>query len=126
MKIVLLFTALLVVLIASIGGCSPSGSSIVVSQVSSSTDTATLSKRDSGATSKGSTLVSIRLTSVPDNDTHGLIVLGIDGDKAVEMKWIDPHHLALSCGSCSPQDINFQVVKTGDIAITYDAKLRSE
>ena len=97
---------------------------MVVRQVSSSDYTATLSKRNSGAMSRGSTLVSVRLTSVPDNDTHGEIVLDVAGDKPVEMMWISPHHLSLSCSSCVPQDVTDETVKAGEIAITYSDNLR--
>ena len=113
-----------IVVLATIIGCMPRSSEIVVRQVTSSEYTATLSKRNSGAMSKGSTLVSVRLTSVPDNDTHGLIVLDVTGDKPVEMKWIGPHSLALSCASCVPQDVNDETVKAGQIAITYSDNLR--
>ena len=76
--------------------------------------------------SKGSTLVSIRLNGVPDNDTHGLIVLGLDGSKPIEMNWLDSKHLGISCPSCKSTDVNFEVVKTGDITIIYGDNLRSE
>lgn len=107
----------------SMVGCLPASSNVVSARVASSENTATLSKRNSGAMSKGSTLVSVRANGVPDNSTHGMIVLGIIGDKPVEMKWIGPHHLALSCQPCTPQDVNFEVVKSGDITISYSDSL---
>lgn len=104
-------------------GCLPSSSNVVSARVQGVEYTATLSKRDSGAMSKGSTLVSVRANGVPDDATHGLIVLGISGDKPIEMRWIDPHSLALSCSSCAPKDVNFEAVKTGELTISYDTGL---
>ncbi|HTZ56718.1 MAG TPA: hypothetical protein VMB49_01410 [Acidobacteriaceae bacterium] len=104
-------------------GCLPSSSNVVSTRVQGSEYTATLSKRNSGAMSKGSTLVSVRANGVPDDATHGLIILGIAGDHLVEMKWIDPHNLALSCSSCAPQDVNFEAIKSGDVTISYDKGL---
>ena len=112
------------VLLLSANGCLPPEGNMVVSHVSNSEYIATLSKRNSGAASKGSTLVSVRLNSVPDNDTHGLIVLGVDGNKPVEMEWLGLHHLALSCSACKPEDVNDEVVKAGHIIITYSDNLR--
>ena len=74
--------------------------------------------------SKGSTLVSVRSNNVPGNETHGLVVLGLYGDKPVEMTWTGPHDLALSCSSCTPQDVNDEKVKAGDVVITYSGNLR--
>jgi hypothetical protein len=69
--------------------------------------------------------VSIRVTSVPDSDTHGQIVLGVLGTSApIEMKWPSPHNLVLSCSSCEPERVNFETVKSGDVLITYDDNLR--
>jgi hypothetical protein len=118
MKKILLMIQIMVLCITL--GCLPSSSNIVSARVASSENTATLSKRNSGAMSKGSTLVSVLANGVPDNSTDGLIVLGIIGDQPVEMKWIDPHNLALSCQQCTPQDVDFEVVKSGDITISYD------
>jgi hypothetical protein len=115
----LLSTIEIVMLCISMVGCLLASSNVVVARVASSENTATLSKRNSGAMSKGSTLVSVRANGVPDDSSHGLIVLGITGDKPVEMKWIGPHNLALSCQSCIPQDVNFEVVKSGDVIISY-------
>ena len=108
---------------AGITGCLPSSSNVVNGHISNSENTATLSKRDSGAMSKGSTLVSVRPNGVPDNDTHGQIELGLIGDKGVEMKWIGPRNLSLTCATCTRQDITFEVVKSGDIVITYGDNL---
>jgi hypothetical protein len=71
-------------------------------------------------------MVSIRLNSlsVSESDTHGEIVLAISGDKAVEMKWLDAHHLALRCSSCEAREVNLEVVKAGDVFMIYDANLR--
>jgi hypothetical protein len=119
----LILAVQIVALSFSMVGCLPASSNVVSARVASSENTATLSKRDSGATSKGSTLVSVRANGVRDDSTHGLIVLGIVGDKPVEMKWIGPHNLALSCQPCTPQDVNFEVVKSGDITISYSDNL---
>jgi hypothetical protein len=105
-------------------GCLPSSSELVLRQVSSSDYTATLSKRNSGAMSRGSTLVSVRGKAVPDNDTHGVIVFGASYGAVVDMKWIDPKHLELSCSSCTVKDVNFEVVKASDVLISYDNNLR--
>jgi hypothetical protein len=96
-------------------GCS----SDVVNRVQGAQYTATLSKRNSGAMSRGSTLVGVRLNEVPDNSTHGQIVLGLYGDKAVAMQWKGPHELYLSCPSCQRQDVDFEAVKSGEITIRY-------
>lgn len=104
-------------------GCLPAKSILVVKQISNAENTAVLSKRDSGAPSKGSTLVSVRLNSVPDNATHGAIVLGLVGDQMVEMKWISGRHLAVSCRSCTPDDVNYEVTKDGDVVVTYDSNI---
>jgi hypothetical protein len=119
----IILTIEIVVLCITMVGCLPASSNVVSARVASSENTATLSKRNSGAMSKGSTLVSVRANGVPDDSTHGLIVLGIIGDKPVEMKWIGPHSLALSCQPCTPQDVNFEVVKSGDITISYSDSL---
>ena len=104
-------------------GCLPASSNVVSARVVGPMYTATLSKRDSGAMSKGSTLVSVMANGVPDNATHGTIVLGIKGDWPVEMNWTSPQSLSLSCQRCSPQDVDFQAVKSGDVEITYDKGL---
>jgi hypothetical protein len=111
-------------LIINTAGCLPPSSNVVVARVSSSENTAILSKRNSGAMSKGSTLVSVRANTVPDDSTHGAIVLGLIGDRPIEMKWTSPKNLALSCQTCSPQDVDFEVVKAGDITISYSDNLR--
>jgi len=104
-------------------GCLPASSNVVVGHIESADNIATLSKRNSGAMSKGSTLVSVLAKGVPDNSTHGTIVLGVTGDKPVEMKWIGPHNLALSCPPCNPQEVNFEVVRTGEVTISYSENL---
>jgi hypothetical protein len=113
----------IVVLCISMVGCLPASSDVVSARVAGSEYTATLSRRNTGAMSKGSTLVSVRANGVPDDSKHGLIVLGISGDKPVEMKWISPHNLGLSCLPCTPQDVNFEAVKAGDITISYGDNL---
>jgi hypothetical protein len=117
-------TVAVTTLFAGLAGCLPSSSNVVVSQASNSEYTATLSNRNSGAMSRGSTLVSVRLKNVPDNDTHGLIVLDVTWNRPVEMRWIGPHNLAVSCASCTVQDVDFEVVKSGDVVITYGDNLR--
>jgi hypothetical protein len=74
--------------------------------------------------SRGSTLVSLRAKGVPDNDTHGEIVFGTTWNQAIDMKWIDPKHLELTCSSCMAKDLTFEVVKAGDVLISYDNNLR--
>jgi len=118
-------TPLLFATLVGVNGCL-SADDVVVSRISNAGYTATLSKRDHGALSRGSTLVSIRLDYVPDNDTHGLVVLGVDGNKPIEMKWLGDRNLALNCSSCKPQDVNFQAVKAGGLVITYGASLKVE
>lgn len=107
----------------SILGCLPASSNVVVGHIESAENIATLSKRNSGAMSRGSTLVSVLAKGVPDNSTHGTIVLGVTGNKPVEMKWTGPRNLALSCQPCTPQDVNFEVVRTGDVTISYSQSL---
>src|SRR5579862_987147 len=85
--------------------------------------TATLSQRDSGAIGRASTLVSIIYNGVPDNDTHGEIVLGLNGQYIVDMKWTGPQDLFLSCSQCSPKNVNLETVRAGDTTITYDKNL---
>ncbi len=104
-------------------GCLPVSSNVVVGHAESAENIATLSKRNSGAMSQGSTLVSVLAKGVPDNSTHGTIVLGVSGDRPVEMKWTGPHNLALSCQRCTPQEVNFEVVRTGDVTISYGDSL---
>ena len=113
----------MLLILTSVFGCMPSQSIIVVQQLSGSEYTATLSKRNSGAAGPGSTLVSVRLTGVPDNETHGVIVLGISGDKPIQLKWIDAHHLSLACESCKAEDVNFEATKTGDVIVGFDPHL---
>jgi hypothetical protein len=110
-------------LLAAVLGCLPSQSIVVVQQLVGPEYTATLSKRNSGAASRGSTLVSVRLTSVPDNDTHGVIVLGVDGDRHIQMKWKDSHHLSLACETCKAADVNFEATKAGEVIIDFDPHL---
>jgi hypothetical protein len=95
----------------------------VVSHIASSENIATLSKRDSGAMSRGSTLVSVRYITVPDSDTHGAIVFGANGDKDVKMVWRGPRNLLLSCPSCRQEDVNYEVVKSGDVVISYSPEI---
>jgi len=116
----------MLVVLTSVLGCMPSQSIIVVQQLSGPEYTATLSKRNSGAAGPGSTLVSVRLTSVPDNDTHGVIVLGVNGDKPIQLKWPDAHHLSLACESCKSEDVNFEATKTGDVVIEFDPHLAAQ
>ncbi len=104
-------------------GCLPSSSNVVSARVVGSEYTATLSKRNGGAMGKGSTLVSVRANGVSDDATHGLIVLGINGDQLIEVRWDGPHSLSLSCQSCAPQRRQFEVVKSGAITISYDKGL---
>src|SRR5579883_2760695 len=96
-KTPLLTVQFMAILCIATVGCLPPSSNEVSARVVGPEYTATLSKRNSGAMSKGSTLVSIRANGVPDDSTHGVIVLGINGDHPVEMKWIGPHNLSLSC-----------------------------
>ncbi len=114
----------IVLLLLIMTGCLPASSNVVSAIVVGPEYTATLSKRDSGAMSKGSTFVSVRANGVPDDSTHGLIVFGVNGNKPVEMKWIGPHNLALSCQPCISQDVNLEVVKSVDITISYSDGLR--
>ena len=125
-KMMISASSLLFSVLPMVNGCLPSPSNTIEKQIFSAQYTATLSKRNSGATSRGSTLVSVRLSSVLDTDTHGLIVLGVNGNKAVEMKWIDARHLLLSCASCNPDEVNFESVKTGDVNVSYDINLRQK
>jgi hypothetical protein len=103
-------------------GCGPK-SEWVVGTAKSGSYTATLSKRNSGALSAGSTLVSIRLSTVPDNDTHGQIVLALLGDHEVSMVWQDEHHLVLSCASCTQKDVDDETVKAGEVIVRYGPTL---
>jgi hypothetical protein len=104
-------------------GCLPSPSNKVVAKAVGPEYTSTLSKRNSGAMSKGSTLVSLRLNTVPDNDMHGEIVLGVDGDRSIQMIWASPRSLMVSCDSCTPKDVNFEAVRAGEVTITYSQSL---
>lgn len=101
-------------------GCLPPSNNVVSARITGSEYTATLSKRNSGAMSKGSTLVSVRANGVPDDSTHGLIVLGVNGDHPIEIIWSGPRSLSISCQQCTPQDVNFEAVKSGDVTISYD------
>jgi hypothetical protein len=107
--------ALAQVLSLGLIGCS----SDVVNRIQGAQYTATLSKRKSGAMSRGSTLVGVLLNEVPDNSTHGQIVLGLYGDKSVGMQWKGPHELYLSCASCKPEEVDFEAVKSSEITIRY-------
>lgn len=125
MKKMLVMIQIAAMLCVGTVGCLPSSSNIVSARVVGAEYTATLSKRNSGAMSKGSTLVSIRANHVPDDATHGLIVLGLNGDQPVEMKWNGPHSLSISCQPCTPQDVNFEAIKSGDVTISYDKGLNA-
>jgi hypothetical protein len=109
---------------ACIVGCLSSPSNVVMHSISTADYTATLSSRNSGAMSRGSTFVSLRLKNVSDNDTHGQIVFAATWNKPVEMKWVGTHELAISCASCTTKDVDFEAVKSGDIVISYDENLR--
>jgi hypothetical protein len=123
MKKLLLMGQIGIVLCLGALGCLPS-SNVVVARVVGPECTVTLSQRNSGlSTSRGSTIVSVILNGVPDNDTHGEIVLEMYGRHSVEMKWVGPRDLSLSCQQCTPKDVNFEAVKVGDLAITYDKNL---
>lgn len=114
---------MLMVLCGGVFGCLPKSSNVIISHVSTAENIATLSKRDSGAMSKGSTLVSVRSNRVPDNDTHGLVVFQVVGDRPIEIKWLSAHNLAISCASCTSQDVSFEVVKSDDLIISYSNNL---
>ena len=73
---------------------------------------------------RGATLVSLRANATPDGDTHGEIVFSTAWDKPILMDWVDPKHLALSCPSCTTRYVTFEVVKTGEMLISYDNNLR--
>jgi hypothetical protein len=73
--------------------------------------------------SRGSTLVSIRLKGVPDNEAHGSVVLGLYGDKDVQVSWQNSRGLTIACASCKPSDVNFQAVRSGDVVISYGSEL---
>jgi hypothetical protein len=102
-------------------GCS---NDVVLSRAQGPQYTATVSKRNSGAMSRGSTLVSIRANSVSDDSTHGQVVFGIDGDHPIMVQWTDPHDLAVNCSSCKPEDVNFEAVKAGETTIRYGNSLQ--
>jgi hypothetical protein len=106
-------------------GCLPASSDVVLRHVSSSENTATLSQRNSGAMSRGSTLVSLLAKGVPDNDTHGVVVLATAWNQPVDMRWIDPKHLELTCPTCDANDVTFEAVKAGDVVISYGNNLSS-
>ena len=106
-------------------GCLPASSNRVLQQISSSDFTATLSQLNSGAMSRGATLVSLRANATPDSDTHGQVVFSATWDKPIAMNWIDPKHLELTCSSCTTKDVTFEVVKTGEVLISYDSNLRA-
>ena len=108
--------------IGSLIGCSPCKESIE-GQYSSADYLATISKRDCGAMGTGSTLVSIRLKGVPDNDTHGLVVLGLYGNKNVQVNWRDSHDLTIACPSCRSSDVRSQMVKAAGVTIRYESEL---
>jgi hypothetical protein len=109
---------MLPLLVAGIFGCSPCKEN-VVGHVFSEEYVATLSKRDCGAMSGGSTLVSVRFKSVPDNDTHGVIIFALRGDRNIQMTWKDAHNLVLDCFSCTQNEVTFKAVKSGDVVISY-------
>jgi hypothetical protein len=120
MKKSLLMAQIEIVLCLGAVGCLPS-TNVVVARVVGPECTATLSQRNSGlSTSRGSTLVSVIANGVPDNDTHGEIVLEMYGAHRVEMKWTGPHNLSLVCPECDPRDVNLEAVKAGNIVISYD------
>jgi hypothetical protein len=56
-------------------------------------------------------------------DTHREIVLGLNGQYVVDMKWTGPQDLFLSCSQCSLKNVNFEAVRAGDTTITYDKNL---
>lgn len=70
-------------------------------------------------------MVSVRLNSlsVSDTDTHGEVVFSISGDQAIEAEWLDRNHLDLHCASCKAAAVNLEVVKAGEIYVTYGANL---
>jgi hypothetical protein len=112
----------MVLVTAGLLGCYPR-TEFVVSSTSSERGIATLSKRDSGAMSYGSTLVSIREKGVPDNDTHGLIVFGARGDQDVKIAWKNARNLMISCSSCKQEDVNYEVVKSDGVIISYSPEI---
>jgi hypothetical protein len=61
----------------------------------------------------------MRGNGVHDDSTHGLIILEVQGDKPVIMKWAGPHDLSLSCESCTQQEVDFEAIKCSDILIRY-------
>jgi hypothetical protein len=76
--------------------------------------------------SRGSTLVSLLAKGVPDNDTHGGIVFSTAWKSPVEMRWVEPRHLELTCSTCAVKDITFEAVKAGDVLISYGDNLRMQ
>jgi hypothetical protein len=99
--------------------CLPPSSDVICAHVVGPEYTATLSKRNSGAMSRGSTLVSVIANGVPDNATHGVVVLGISGDRSVQMQWRGPRALSLGCQQCASKDVNFQAIRAGNVTISY-------
>lgn len=95
----------------------------IVSQVSTTNYIATLSRRDIGTVRNGLTLVSLRASGVPDSDTHGLIILQVNGNQSIQMKWIGVHQLEVSCATCTQEDVSFEVVKSDNPVIKYDDNL---
>jgi hypothetical protein len=122
MKPISTLLAVAPMVLGSLLGCDPCKET-VVEQVSSTEYLATISKRDCGAMGRGSTLVSIRLNGVPDNDTHGGIVLGLYGNKDVHVSWRDSRELTIDCPSCRSSDVDSQTVKSAGVTIHYGSEL---
>jgi hypothetical protein len=49
--------------------------------------------------------------------------LAVCGNKPVEIEWVSPQNLELSCKTCTAQGVNEEVVKTGDVRICYSDAL---
>jgi hypothetical protein len=69
-------------------------------------------------------MVSVRLSSIANDSTHGAIVLGVSGDKAITTQWVNGQTLLLSCPLCHPDEVNFEATKVGEVRIKYDINLQ--
>ena len=103
-------------------GCFAGGNSLS-SKTRGPEFTASLSKRDSGATSRGSTFVSIVADGVPDDSTHGVIVFSVSRNQDVQERWLDAHHLEVTCSLCKWEDITLETLLVSKVVIVYGANL---
>ncbi len=79
--------------------------------------TATVVQVGCGAMAKDATWVTVHRTGQKYDDSND-IVFSVREQRPMEVSWSDDRHLNLFC-RCRDEDVHLQIVKRGDISISY-------